>query len=45
MFKILDKLNKFLQTENGKKLKELLKTVCADPQPPILIITDLPKKE
>ena len=45
MFKILDNLNKFLQTEEGKKLKELLKIICADPQPPVLTITDLPKNE
>ena len=45
MFKILDNLNKFLQTEKGKKLKELLKIICANPQPPVLIITDFPKKE
>jgi hypothetical protein len=45
MFKILENINKFLQTENGKKLKELLKIICPDPKPPVVIITDFPKKE
>ncbi len=45
MLKILDDLSKFFQTEDGKKLKELLKIIFAPPQPPIWVIKDFPKKE
>lgn len=44
MSNILDNLNKFLQTENGQKLKELLKIIFAEPKPPVWIMKDYPKK-
>ncbi|MBP5470392.1 MAG: hypothetical protein J6Z11_14235 [Candidatus Riflebacteria bacterium] len=47
MIKILNDINKFFQTEKGKKLKELLKKIFAPTPPPphIWVIKDFPKKE
>ncbi len=42
---IVERIEKFMKSESGKKLKELLEIICKPPDPPVIILKDYPKKE